>query len=98
MFWWIAAILLTPVVLFLTLAILLYLPPVQNWAVDKVAEMVSEDTGMDISIDRVCLVFPLDLGVEGIKVVSPKPNTKKDAKTNAKTNIYAKPDTIADKI
>ena len=103
-FWWIAAILLTPVVLFLTLAILLYLPPVQNWAVDKVTEMVSEDTGMDISIDRVCLVFPLDLGVKGIKVVSPKPNTKTDAqpntktdaKTNAKTNAYAKPDTIAD--
>ena len=31
--WWILGILLSPLVLFVVLTVLLYLPPVQNWAV-----------------------------------------------------------------
>ena len=38
---WIGIAVLTPILLFIILAALLYLPPVQNWAVDKVAAMVS---------------------------------------------------------
>lgn len=68
---WIFVILLTPIILIVLLAVSLYLPPVQNWAVDKVAEYASEETGYDISVDHVCLVWPLNLGVDGVLVVKP---------------------------
>lgn len=53
----------------LILAILLYIPPIQNWAVKKVMSYASEQTGMEISIERVKLVFPLDLGVDGFLMI-----------------------------
>ncbi|MBR1687147.1 MAG: translocation/assembly module TamB domain-containing protein [Prevotella sp.] len=69
--WWILGILLSPVLLFALLTVLLYLPPVQNWVVDKVASVVSEKTGMQITIDHVNLEFPLDLGIDGFRVAQP---------------------------
>lgn len=66
---WIVGILLSPFILILLLGIALYLPPVQNWAVHTVADYASEKYGMNISVDRVCLVFPLDLGIDGVKVI-----------------------------
>ena len=42
--WWTVGLLLSPVLLFLILAALLYLPPVQNWLVDKVAAMSRAET------------------------------------------------------
>ena len=63
-FWWILIILLSPVLLFVVLTVLLYLPPVQNWALDKVTAIASEKTGMDISVDRIDLSFPLDLSID----------------------------------
>ena len=68
LFWWILIILLSPVLLFVVLTVLLYLPPVQNWAVDKVAAIASEKTGMDISVDHVNLSFPLDLSIDHFQV------------------------------
>ena len=68
-FKWIGLTLLSPILLFVIIAALLYLPPVQNWVVDKVAEVASEGTGMQISVDHVSLAFPLDLSVEGVKAV-----------------------------
>ena len=68
---WAGITVLTPLVLILLLSILLYLPPVQNWAVKQVAAYASESTGMDISVKQVRLVFPLKLGVEGVKVLQP---------------------------
>ncbi|MBR1548860.1 MAG: translocation/assembly module TamB domain-containing protein [Prevotella sp.] len=67
-FWWIFGILLSPVLLFVVLAILLYLPPVQNWAVDKVAAIASENLGMQISVGHVELKFPLDLAIDDVHV------------------------------
>ena len=67
--WWIMGILLSPILLFLILTVLIYLPPVQNWVVDKVAQVASEKTGLTITIDHVNLSFPLDLGVDGMQVV-----------------------------
>ena len=66
--YWILGILLFPVVLFIVLAVLLYIPPVQNWAVQTVVSSASEATGMDISVRRVSLVFPLDIGVDGFRM------------------------------
>ena len=68
-FWWILGILLSPILLFLILTVLLYLPPVQNWAVDKVAAIASEKTGMDISVGYVKLAFPLDLSIDEFKMI-----------------------------
>ena len=60
---------LTPVLLFIILAVLLYLPPVQNWLVQQVAQRASEQTGMDISVGRVRLAFPLDLCVKDFRML-----------------------------
>ncbi len=60
---------LSPFVLIALLALAIYFPPIQNWVVGKVAEYASEETGMSISVQRVCLKFPLDLGVEGVSVI-----------------------------
>ena len=76
-FWWILVILLSPVLLFLVLTVLLYLPPVQNWAVEKVAAIASEKTGMDISVGHVNLSFPLDLSIDHFRVLQ-KPDTIAD--------------------
>lgn len=65
----IVAVLLTPVLLFLLLSFLIYLPPVQNWLVDRVADYASKETGMQISIDHVNLEFPLDLGIDGFRMI-----------------------------
>ena len=70
-------ILLSPVLLFVLLTFLIYLPPVQNWLVDKVAAYASEETGMEITVNHVDLSFPLDLGVDGIRVIH-QPDTIAD--------------------
>ena len=77
-FLWIGLLLLSPILLFMVLTILLYVPPVQNWIVDKVASVASENTGMQITVDRVALDFPLDLSVEGVVVVSQQGDTIAD--------------------
>ena len=77
-FLWTGIVLLSPLLLFIILTILLYLPPVQNWAVDKIAEIASEKTGLQITVDKVDLDFPLDLGVDGVRVVRPPRDTIAD--------------------
>lgn len=68
---WMGIAVLTPILLFVILAVLIYLPPVQNWAVRKVAAVASEKTGMQISVEHVNLEFPLDLGIEGFRALHP---------------------------
>ena len=66
---WAIGLLLSPVLLFLLLVALLYLPPVQNWVVDKVAAIASEKTGMEITVGHVNLEWPLDLGIDGFRAI-----------------------------
>ena len=66
---WAVIAIAIPIVLFLILVVLLYCPPVQNWAVKRVASYASQKMGMNITVDRVKLVFPLDLGIEGVRVL-----------------------------
>ena len=75
--WWILGILFSPILLFVILTVLLYLPPVQNWAVDKVAAIASEKTGMDIRVGYVKLAFPLDLSIDNFIVIQ-QPDTIAD--------------------
>ena len=60
---------LTPLLLFAACTALLYFPPVQNWAVKQASAYASKQTGMDISVGKVRLRFPLDLSVEDVKVI-----------------------------
>ena len=66
---WLGITVATPIALFLLLAILLYIPPVQNFAVHQVANYLSGNLGMDVRIDKVRLAFPLDLAVHRMTAV-----------------------------
>ncbi len=66
---WLGITVATPIALFLLLAILLYIPPVQNFAVHQVANYMSGNLGMDVRIDKVRLAFPLDLAVHHMTAV-----------------------------
>lgn len=55
---WLGIVILTPIALFLLLAILLYLPPVQNFAVHRVAENLAESMNMDIRVKKCGWPFP----------------------------------------
>lgn len=68
---WVVWILLTPVILFVILMILLYVPPVQNLIRKQATAIASEATGMDISVQRIDLRFPLNLLVRGVQVIQP---------------------------
>lgn len=62
-------LLLTPVMLFMLLMVLLYIPPVQNLLRQEVTAYASRATGMQISVQRIDLRFPLNLLVRGAEVV-----------------------------
>ena len=66
---WIGTALLSPILLFILLVILLYIPPIQNWVAQKVASYASEKTGMDISVGHVSLKFPLDLAIDEFRML-----------------------------
>ena len=57
---------LTPILLFLILSVLIYVPPVQKFAVDKAAGWLSDEMGMEVTVENVRLKFPLDLTMGGI--------------------------------
>lgn len=54
--------------------ILLYVPPVQNFLRKQATVIASDATGMDISVERIDLRFPLNLLVRGVQVIQ-KPDT-----------------------
>ena len=61
------AVVAIPILIVVILAVLLYMPPVQNWAIRQVAAYASDATGMTVTVDRVSLRFPLDLGIYGLR-------------------------------
>lgn len=66
---WLVAAASTPIGLFLLLAILVYIPPVQQFLVNRVAESLSGSMGMRIEVKEVRLAFPLDLAVHRVTAV-----------------------------
>ena len=66
---------LIPVVLVLLVSVLLYIPPVQNFAVKKAAYYAGKTTGMQIGIERIRLSFPLNLTVRGVEVLTTPADT-----------------------
>lgn len=71
-----AALIALPPTLLLILSILLYVPAVQNWAVKHVAAYASDAMDMNVSVERVRLRFPLDLGVYGFLATQPNDSLK----------------------
>ena len=78
------ALVLSPLVLFVVLTFLLYLPPVQQWMVGKVTDYVSENTSFKARVGKVRLAFPLDLSLQDVLL------------TQAGKSIQQPVDTIAD--
>ena len=58
---WVSWILLTPLILFVILMVLLYIPSVQNFLRKEAAAYASEATGMQINVRRIDLRFLLIL-------------------------------------
>ena len=77
---WLGIAAASPFVLFLLMAILVYLPPVQNFVVKRVAAYMSETTGIGFSVAEVRLAFPLDLSLHGVQAVE-KGDTLLDARS-----------------
>ena len=71
--WWLWLI-ASPFLLFLLVAVLLYLPPVQRFAVNQASDFASRSTGLNISVGRLDLRFPLDLLVRDVLAVEPETN------------------------
>ena len=66
---WLGIALAVPLLLILVAGMLLYVPPVQDFAVRKVAAYVSEQTGTDVTVGRLRLSFPLDLDVQQLTML-----------------------------
>ena len=65
----IGLILLIPIVLLLLVSVLLFVPPVQNFAVRKAMGYVAESTGINISFERIRLSYPLNLSVRNALIM-----------------------------
>ena len=66
---WLGIALSVPLLLILVAGMLLYVPPLQDFAVRKVAAYVSEQTGTDVTVGRLRLSFPLDLDVQQLTML-----------------------------
>lgn len=64
----------------LCIPILIYIPPIQNLLKNLACEIVSNSTGMTISIDKFRLKFPIDLSLEGVYVLDRNNDTMVKAK------------------
>lgn len=83
----IAWVIFSPVLLFIILMILLYVPPVQDFLRKEATQYASEKTHLDISVQRIDLRFPLNLLLRGVKVVRPVSHV-------SKKKIIQHPDTL----
>lgn len=84
---WILGILL---VLIIALPFLLYIPWVQNKAKDIACHYVKEKTGMDLSIGRILVKFPLDISLDDMALLDEHGDTMIVAK-NFTANVAVKP-------
>lgn len=72
---WVCIILLSPVVIFLVLTLLLYIPFIQDWAVGVACEKLSESTGKQVNVERVRLKFPLDVDLQKLCITEQSGDT-----------------------
>lgn len=63
-----AILLLLPLLLVVTAAVLLYVPPVQRWVVKETVAYVNTHTDLTVDIKSLHLSFPLDIDVEELTI------------------------------
>ena len=85
---WGGIVLLIPIILFILLSILLYLPPIQNFVVGEAVKGVSESTGMDVKIGRVSLSFPINLLVHETTIVNQQDTVLDVNKLKVKVQLW----------
>ena len=66
---WVGIIISIPFALLIIISILIYIPPVQNFVVRKATSIASEATGMDISVGKITLSFPINLNIHKVSAV-----------------------------
>lgn len=69
---------------------MLYIPPVQNWAVDFACRQIGKSTGMTIDIGYLRLKFPLNLSVDDVLVIESSGDTMATA-DNAELRVAMLP-------
>ncbi|MDE5813311.1 MAG: AsmA family protein, partial [Muribaculaceae bacterium] len=62
-------------VVILLIPVLIYIPPVQDFAVKTATKIVADKTGMKIGIDKLRLKFPVDLSLSGVSVIEASGDT-----------------------
>ncbi|MDE5585894.1 MAG: hypothetical protein K2I92_06070, partial [Muribaculaceae bacterium] len=62
-------------VIVLLIPVLLYLPPVQDFAVKTATKIVADKTGMKIGIGKLRLKFPVNLSLDGVSVIEASGDT-----------------------
>ncbi|MDR2146933.1 MAG: translocation/assembly module TamB [Tannerella sp.] len=72
---WICIICLIPIVLFLVVSALFYIPAVQNAAVKAGADYFSDKLGMKVGLEKVRLAFPLNFSAQNAYAVSAENDT-----------------------
>lgn len=80
-------VLLTPLMLFVILMALLYVPPIQNYLRGKVEIYASEKTNMQVQIRRIDLRFPLNLQLQGVRVIQLPDTLLALERLNAKVEV-----------
>lgn len=69
---WIVGIIVGIIIL---LPVMLYIPPVQDFIVSVASDIVKKETGMDVEIERMRLKFPLDVSLQGVRVIEASGDT-----------------------
>lgn len=84
---WTGIAVASPFILFILLCILIYIPPIQNFLVNTATRYASEATGMQISIGRISLSFPLDLVVNNTVIIDKQDTILNAQKLTAKIQL-----------
>ncbi len=63
------------IVFILLVPVLLYIPPVQDFAVKTATKIVADKTGMKIGIEKLRLKFPINLSLSGVSVIEASGDT-----------------------
>ncbi len=82
---------LSPILLVTLLILLLYIPAIQQFAVDTTTSALTEHIGMKVNIEEVRLKFPLDLSLKNITAVRELSDT-----SMTDSSIVMRNDTILD--
>lgn len=92
---WALWLVLCPVLLVMLLCVLVYLPPVQDWAVGIATKKLSEMTGKKVSIERLRITPLLDIDLVNLLILNPNRLTDSDLQlTFSDRDNLLHPDTI----